>query len=313
MAAHYGIDISQVEFDLRKTLEQWRREGLANAPRGRRRRYKLAGITFSITYSDPTIEAVISPVFRHLEVSELQQPKDIESTEFLVEADGCEFMLLADGIELRRSPALDDILERLSSDIVIHSYDRIDWLMSVHAAALGDATSCILLPGASGTGKSTLAACLLARGKLRLLTDDIALLDRTTMNVQPVPGPLVLKRGSWDLISSFRDIELAPVYRRYGEEVRYLAPDRVQVVDRCLPVLAVVFAERGAATTETPRPITQLEGFQRLIAAPATVKGPISEETLARLIKWSTTIRFYHLPYARPEQAATAVEALLSV
>jgi hypothetical protein len=131
------------------------------------------------------------------------------------------------------------------------------------------------------------------------------------MNVLPMPGPLVLKQGSWDLIG-VRDIAAVPIHRRYGEEVRYVAPNRLEVVDRCLPVLAVVFAERGAATTESPRPITQLDGLQRMLAAPATVKGPISEETLVRLIRWSTTIRFYHLSYARPEQAAAAVEALFS-
>src|SRR5271166_2650926 len=55
MAAHYGIDVSQAERDLRRTLEQWRREGLASAPRDPQYRYNLGGITFSIRYSDPRI------------------------------------------------------------------------------------------------------------------------------------------------------------------------------------------------------------------------------------------------------------------
>src|SRR5271169_2080496 len=66
MATEYGIDAGQVESDLRRTLEQCRRAGLASAPHGRRRCYSLAGIAFSITCSDPAADAVISPVFAHL-------------------------------------------------------------------------------------------------------------------------------------------------------------------------------------------------------------------------------------------------------
>lgn len=310
MAAHFGIDVTHATADLQVTLEHWRRDGLAHARPGRQRRYRLADIPFSITCSDSEIDVVISPVFRHLEIMKSHPANDIEAREFSVEADGSGFMLLADGIELARSSALDDILERLCSDIVMHSYERVDWFVSVHAAALGDANACIMLPGASGAGKSTLAACLLAGGKLRLLTDDIALLDRTTMHVRPVPAPLVLKRGSWNLLNGFGNVDSAPIHRRYGEDVRYLAPDRAQIADACLPVRAIVFTERGAASTPKARPITQLEGLQRMIAAPATVKGPISEEILARLIEWSITVRFYLLSYATPEQATAAIHEL---
>jgi hypothetical protein len=310
MAAHFGIDVTQAMADVQATLEQWQREGLAHARPGRQRRYRLADIPFSITCSDSEIDAMISPVFGHLEIIESRQTNNIEAREFSVEADGSGFILLADGIELAHSAALDDILERLCSDIVMHSYERVDWFVSVHAAALGDANACIMLPGASGTGKSTLAACLLARGKLRLLTDDIALLDRTTMHVRPVPAPLVLKRGSWGLVNGFTRIESAPVHRRYGEDVRYLAPDRTQIADACLPVRAIIFPKRVSESTLNARPITQLEGLQRMLAAPATVKGPISEDILARLIEWSATVRFYLLAYATPEQATAAIHEI---
>ena len=311
-AAHYGIDASLVAADFYRTLEQWRREGLASSPDGRKRTYRLAGVPFSISCAEPATDAAIARLYSHLESFAEPSAHDDKLKEFAIETNGHELVLLADGIELCRAASLDAILERLAADVVMHSYDRVDWLISVHAAVLGNAHSCVMLPGASGTGKSTLAACLLSRGKARLLTDDIALIDRTTLEVEPMPAPLVLKRGSWELLDGLRGLSTAPVHRRYGEDVRYLAPDRARIAQARLPVRAIVFLERGAARGGDLRPLTQLEGLQRMIAAPATIRGPISEETLVRLIGWSAPIDFHQLPYATPEQGAAAVEALLS-
>src|SRR5436309_357437 len=91
MSEHYGIDAGQVESDLHRTLEQWRRDGLTSEPRSRQHHYSLGGVAFNITCSDGAIDAVISPVFSHLEVPESQHSN--EAKEFSVEADGCEFIL----------------------------------------------------------------------------------------------------------------------------------------------------------------------------------------------------------------------------
>jgi hypothetical protein len=310
-AAHYGIDAGVAEADFRRTLAQWRRDGLAASANGLRHDYRLAGIAFSITCAEPAIETAIAPLFSHLEIFGVAVP-DGRAKDFAVETEGCGLALLADGIELCRADTLDPILERLANDVVMHSYDNVDWLVSVHAAVLGNANSCVMLPGASGTGKSTLAACLLGRRKVRLLTDDIALLDRATLDVEPMPAPLVLKRGSWELVGGLPGLAAAPVRHRYGEEVRYIAPDRAQIAQGRMPVRAIVFPARSAAHPEAPRPLTQIEGLQRMLAAPATIRGPIAEETLVRLIRWSEAVAFYHLSYDRPEHAAAAVEALLA-
>jgi hypothetical protein len=71
--------------------------------------------------------------------------------------------------------------------------------LALHAAALRWKGRSIILPGISGTGKSTLAAALLARGG-ELFSDEVALVlgDGT---LAPIPLPPGLKSGSWPLLA----------------------------------------------------------------------------------------------------------------
>ncbi|RRJ84334.1 HprK-related kinase A [Aestuariirhabdus litorea] len=70
---------------------------------------------------------------------------------------------------------------------------------AVVARANGDA---LLLPGASGNGKSTLCAALVARG-WRLLSDELALVDPATGLVHPFVRPISLKNQSIEVIRDF--------------------------------------------------------------------------------------------------------------
>ena len=59
-------------------------------------------------------------------------------------------------------------------------------LLWMHGAAVASAGRALLLPGARGRGKSTLATALCARG-WRFLSDDVIALDPPTLHVHPFP------------------------------------------------------------------------------------------------------------------------------
>src|SRR3954452_24819745 len=63
----------------------------------------------------------------------------------------------------------------------------------VHAACVGE-RSAVLLPGVSGAGKSTLAAACLAAG-MSYLSDEYAVIDRTTGRIAPYARPIELATG----------------------------------------------------------------------------------------------------------------------
>ncbi|MDR3466560.1 MAG: hypothetical protein P4M07_11500 [Xanthobacteraceae bacterium] len=311
MADHYGIDIKQAESDFRKTVLGWQREGLAG-PLGRRRHYAMARTRFSIDYPDEATEATIAPNFGHLEVAPPASPGANYQKEFTVARVNGQFALRADGIDLIASGTLDMVVERLSADVLMHCYQTVDWVMSIHAAAVAGDDACVLLPGASGAGKSTLAAFLLGRSRVRYMTDDIVVLERGSLAAIAMPGPLVLKSGSWRLLQPVLPaLARRTVHRRNGEDVRFWAPDRSQVADAPRPIKAIVFPEHGDHAETTLTALSVLEGLNRLLSAPATISSPITTETVDRLMRWAHGVPFHAMRYGRLEDAAVAVEALL--
>jgi hypothetical protein len=312
IADHYGIDFQRAESDFRKTLGRWRHDGLIG-PSGLRRRYAIGGIGFSVEYGSSDIEATIAPVIGHLQSPTPPSPQDGLEREFLIDCENGQFTIRADGIDVLTTASLDGIVEKLLFDIVMYAYARIDWLVSTHAAAIGTGHDCILLPGASGAGKSTLTASLLTRPQIRYLTDDMILLDRENLCAVPMPGALVLKTGSWDLLDPhLHGLASQTIHRRNNEDVKYWVPNSGQIAGSRLPVKAVVFPSRDSGSLKPVlTPLSPLEGLSRIITAPATINSPITSETVERLIAWAHRVPFYTLAYSRLEDASDPIEQLL--
>lgn len=69
----------------------------------------------------------------------------------------------------------------------------------LHAAVLERGGRALLLPGAPGSGKSTLCAALTGRG-WRLFSDEMALVSPQDGQVWPLPRPISLKNESIDVV-----------------------------------------------------------------------------------------------------------------
>jgi hypothetical protein len=98
----------------------------------------------------------------------------------------------------RRSRTADDALAWFNLHLRRMATTDLAPLVGLHAAALSVDGRAVALLGASGSGKSTLAAELVRRG-FRYLSDEVAAIDPRTLSVTPVPLPLVLDPGSWEL------------------------------------------------------------------------------------------------------------------
>lgn len=72
----------------------------------------------------------------------------------------------------------------------------------IHAAVVEKNGGAAILPAPPGSGKSTLTAALVLSG-WRLLSDELALVDRRSGLVHPLPRPISLKNQSIPLIRAF--------------------------------------------------------------------------------------------------------------
>jgi hypothetical protein len=105
------------------------------------------------------------------------------------------FSISVDGSVSYPSLTFEQVLQNLMQDALTCLNGNCDTGPVFHAAALEKNGKSIILCGQSGSGKSSLAAWLMANG-FRYLTDEIIVYHQDTENISGFPRSLVLKHGS---------------------------------------------------------------------------------------------------------------------
>lgn len=121
---------------------------------------------------------------------------------YSVVKNGEDRLLLLDGGAVDRVSHVAAI-----GDVLVWSLNREtarrSRLLVVHGAAVAAEDRVVLLPGASGAGKSSLAAAMVAAG-WDLLSDELIAFDLGTGLAHGTKLPINLKRGSWFLLPAER-------------------------------------------------------------------------------------------------------------
>jgi hypothetical protein len=172
----------------------------------------------------------------------------------------------------------------------------------------------LLLPGAAGRGKSTLAAGLMTRG-FALLSDDTAVLTGAPPKVRSLPAGLCLKRGAVEALRPLypRLAEAREWRRPDGQWARYLAPGRE--VPWAAPRVAVgvrwiVFPNYRPDHETILRPLARHEAVARLLPGTFFLSGGLDGRHLDRLIGWIEGIECYDLPLGSLEPALALLDEL---
>jgi HprK-related kinase A len=140
----------------------------------------------------------------------------------------------------------------------------------IHAAVVERNGRALILPGAPGSGKSTLCADLVSSG-WRLLSDEMALIDVKTTQLVPIPRPISLKNQSIDIIrerhphavlsESIPDTSKGDLAHCKAPAASVLAAaQRVDDYDVVYPTY------RATADTPELRPVSKAESCMQLIA-----------------------------------------------
>ncbi len=119
------------------------------------------------------------------------------------------YSIWGDGEELFKNRGRDEVLPYIEWGINWCVIAAHAGYLQFHAATLARDGQAVIFVGPSGTGKSTLAAGLLARG-WQYLSDEFALIDPDTLLVHPFPKALCVKAGSFDVVERLK----LPIWRR---------------------------------------------------------------------------------------------------
>lgn len=197
--------------------------------RTKTRRYSANSKTFSITYGSPAAEYYLHRPLAHLETD------NSGSTELTLMAEDDD----DDDPGMLKHKVYNAICNH------IHGMSKEEWMCHIHASALTDGSSAVLLPSASGSGKSTMAALLQLppdKAKLQhtdagnsrpvkdqpgtsppgsrlpadpgnsrqgrdlfLVSDDFIPVSAGTLMAYPFPAAISIKEGSFSMLAPFYD------------------------------------------------------------------------------------------------------------
>lgn len=192
-------------------------------------------------------------------------------------------------------------------DLVAHCHDGL----ALHAAALSRDGAGVLLPGQSGSGKSSLAAWLTRQG-LNYLTDELVFVPDRTERLEPFTRPISVKPTGVSAIRELVDLE------RHGDEVvggglAIMVPHRllngIHVAET--PALRVIiFPRYRAGTTPGLEALSKAESGLGLMGCLANARN-LDGHGFHEVARLARTVPAYRLTYSRFDQLAGLLDTVL--
>lgn len=274
----------------------------------KQRHYRMLGTAFSIRFSDSALEALVDPVLAHLSI---QEPSGDARTMAVVDT-GREIQIIEGYRIIGRCPtrrALAPLIHGLVGLISIRAHP---YLFAIHGSGLARPDGALILAGRSGSGKTTMAAALMAAG-WDYMSDDTILLAPGTLDAIPVPYSLSIKQGSWGLLRSrFPALGDNCVHVRPDDKlVRYLRPTR-EICPAGRAVRWVGFPHRSASGSSSIRSLDCTEGIYRLLEHCCAVPKPLKCSDVRDLVQWSTHLHFFEFAVRDLDEAVQQIDGLVT-
>ena len=184
--------------------------------------------------------------------------------------------------------------------------------ISIHAAVVERNGKALMLPAPPGSGKSTLCAGLIQRG-WRLLSDELALIDPTTLEICPLPRPVSLKNASIEVIKKFAPAVTmnTPVHDTIKGTVAHMSPPTAAVAratEKAMPGWLVLpqYIPQAPATLA---PLSKARGLMALIENSFNFNLH-GEQGFSALADWIDASESYTFSYSSLEEAVEIFDAL---
>jgi hypothetical protein len=183
---------------------------------------------------------------------------------------------------------------QLVTDALKHRAD----LFHVHGAALAPPSldGAIVLAGAGGVGKTTLARALMERGFVPF-GDDVTLVDPVSLSVQPFPRAFHLRESGGDTPDA-ADPDGLPTYFQPPRWARFP-----------LPVKLILFLVRTAEREARVVPLGSADAASSLLGQSGTLAAAPAH-ALAIAVRLIAQAPCYRFELGSPEASAAVVEAL---
>jgi hypothetical protein len=325
----YGIPDDIARSDVGSILRQWRSQGLVHANGAHEpvskpvakiatdRRWEpelhwaasftftIRGKVFALAVEPDEIATFIRVAFQHLETPNAKADVRLQ----VREAGDGESVLLVDGIERVRMREGSQVMGAVDQTILEHLHPNIDWLAMMHGGGIARGGAGFAIPGACGSGKTTLIAYLLANKGYSYIADDLIALAAPDGRIVPWPMPLGPKEGSWNLLSEwYPNLPNAPKYRTQLGEARQIQPPPGAWDTEPPPLRGFIFPRFIAGAAATLTRLTAFEALQRLLGDRIWLGYPITEQRVRAFLAWLEDTPAYFMVHGNVAEAARLME-----
>lgn len=277
-------------------------------------RYRLLGTYAVIRYARRLQMRMVDAVIGHLRSDETTVPNlviDISGTSWgdrqLTSNIYCNGKPEAQALRLSGLGPL------VKSALWTTAVNAHDFLLDLHAGVVGKGGSCILLPAEAGSGKSSLTAALTHAG-FGYFSDEVALINRGTFQVPPVPLAVCVKSTGWDLMSRYcPEILTLPTHKRDdGKVVRYVPPPAA-AVQRTPALVSHIFFPKYAKDELTElKLLGRSDALAVLMEHCLALRQRLNPDNVRELVRWIAAIDCYALTFSSLDEAVALIENTLN-
>lgn len=195
--------------------------------------------------------------------------------------------------------AIDGLLGQLSNTAIVKLVEDMTGAVALHAGAVLWKDRCILVPGASGAGKTSLVAWLLNRG-CRFLSDEVVILSDQDGTVVGFPRALVFKAGSEEIVARLPSFDAA-LTLKVGTERVVRPRGEIVVNGDAFPCGLIVFPQHVPGAEVSIVPLSAAKAGLRLMAGNANA-GNFEDGGLATLIAVTQRAPAFIVQYGELDQ-----------
>jgi len=280
-------------------------------------RYRLLGTYALIRYGHKDQMRMVDAVIGHLKSEESTEPNfiiDISATGWTENGNRhiCS-NIYCDGQPDSQAKKLSWLGPLVKTAFWLKAVNAYDFLLNLHAGVVAKGMSCILLPAASGSGKSSLTAALTHAG-FSYFSDEVGLIERGTLQVVPVPLAVCVKSTGFDLMSRYYpEIATLPAHKRDDGKVVVYIPPRPAAVRREPGLIShIIFPRYAEGETTRLEPLSRSVAFTRLMDQCVALRHRLDRDNVRDMVRWIGEIDCYSLTFSSLDEAVARIGDLVS-